>query len=99
MLEEPDSALAHAPTAGEEALLLPDFWLNEATNVLWLQVRRFWLTQDEGREGLGLLAALVPPTPTAGMGLHAAALEMGIAVGHSTYDTLYLAFALAMGAR
>jgi predicted nucleic acid-binding protein len=32
------------------------------------------------------------------MGLHEVALDIGIAVNHSTYDTLYLAFAVAMGA-
>jgi predicted nucleic acid-binding protein len=33
------------------------------------------------------------------MDLHEVALEIGIAANHSTYDTLYLAFAIAMGAR
>ena len=33
------------------------------------------------------------------MDLHEVALDIGIAVNHSTYDTLYLAFAIAMGAR
>jgi hypothetical protein len=33
------------------------------------------------------------------MDLHEIALEIGMAVNHSTYDTLYLAFAIAMGAR
>ena len=32
------------------------------------------------------------------MHLHDLALDIGIAVDHSTYDTLYLAFAVAMGA-
>jgi predicted nucleic acid-binding protein len=32
------------------------------------------------------------------MGLHEVALDIGIAVNHSVYDTLYLAFAIAMGA-
>jgi len=79
-------------------LLVPDFWLNEATNVLWLQVRRKILTPDEAREGLALLQAQLAPTPTADMGLHDIALDIGLAVGQSTYDTLYVAFALAMGA-
>lgn len=66
--------------------------------MLWLQVRRRLLTADEAREGLGLLRAQVEPTPTADLGLHEVALDIGIAVNHSTYDTLYLAFAIAMGA-
>jgi len=48
---------------------------------------------------MALLRAQVEPTPTAGMDLHDAALEIGLAVNHSTYDTLYLAFAIAVGAR
>jgi hypothetical protein len=98
VLKEPDSPLAEALVRIETDLLVPDFWLNEATNVLWLQVRRKLFTPAEAREGLALLRAQVEPTPTAGMGLHDVALDIGIAVNQSTYDTLYLAFAIAMGA-
>lgn len=98
MLQEPDSHLAEALARSGEDLLVPDFWLNEATNVLWLQVRRKVLTPDEAREGLALLRAQVEPTPTAELGLHDVALDIGLAVEHSTYDTLYVAFALAVGA-
>ena len=87
------------PSFGTEPdLLVPDFWLHEATNVLWLKVRRKLLTPDEAREGLGLLRALVEPTPTAHMRLHDVALDIGIVLNHPTYDTLYLAFAIATGA-
>jgi predicted nucleic acid-binding protein len=55
-------------------------------------------TPDEAREALALLRAQVEPTPTAELGLHDIALEIGLAVHHSTYDTLYVAFALAVGA-
>ena len=55
-------------------------------------------TPDEAREGLSLLKAQVKPTPTANMDLHEVALDIGIEVNHSTYNTLYLAFAVAMGA-
>ena len=99
VLEEPDSHLAQALAEGEEELLVPDFWLNEATNVCWLQVRKRVWTPDEAREGLALLRELVPPTDTAGFDLHDVALDIGLAVNHSTYDTLYVAFAIAMGAR
>ena len=40
-----------------------------------------------------------PPTPTDDLDLHDVALEIGLAIDHSTYDTLYVAFAIAMGAR
>jgi predicted nucleic acid-binding protein len=99
VLQEPDSHLAEALVRIEPDLLIPDFWLAEATNVLWVQARRKVLTPDEAREGLALLRALLQPTPTMGMDLHEVALDIGIAVNHSTYDTLYLAFAIAMGAR
>jgi predicted nucleic acid-binding protein len=98
VLAEPDSHLAEALARSGEELLIPEFWLNEATNVLWLQVRRNLLTADEAREGLALLRAQVEPTPTAELDLHDVALEIGLTVEHSTYDTLYVAFALAVGA-
>ncbi len=99
VLEEPDSHLAQALSEAREALLVPDFWLNEACNVLWLQVRKRIFTRDEAREGLALLRVLMDPTPTAALELHDVALEIGLATNHSTYDTLYLAFAIALGAR
>ena len=98
VLQEPDSHLAEALVRTEPDLLVPDFWLHEATNVLWLQVRRKLFTPDEARDGLALLRAQVEPTPTAHMRLHDLALDIGIAIDHPTYDTLYLAFAVAMGA-
>lgn len=98
VLQEPDSGFAEALLRTEANLLVPDFWLGEATNVLWLQVRRKLFTPDEAREGLILLRPQIEPTPTAGMDLHGVALEIGMAVNHSPYDTLYLAFAIAMGA-
>ena len=55
VLEEPDSHLARALVLSDEVLLVPDFWLNEACNVLWLQVQKKVFTPDEAREGLGLL--------------------------------------------
>jgi len=98
VLPEPDSHLAEELVLREPDLLVPDFWLHEATNVLWLQVRKKRFTADEAREALALLRAQVAPTPTADMALHEVALDIGIEVNHSTYDTLYLAFAVAMGA-
>jgi predicted nucleic acid-binding protein len=89
VLEEPDSHLAEALVRIEPDLLIPDFWL---------QVRRRLFTPDEAREGLTLLRAQIEPTPTAQMQLHEVALDIGLAINHSTYDTLYLAFAIAVGA-
>ena len=50
ILDEPDSHLAQALAEGEEQILVPDFWLNEATNVCWLQVRKRVWTPDEARK-------------------------------------------------
>jgi predicted nucleic acid-binding protein len=99
VLEEPDSHLAQALADGEETLLVPDFWLGEATNVCWVQVRKGRWSADEAREALALLRDLLPPTPTGDLALHDVALDIGLTVDHSTYDTLYVAFAIAMGAR
>ena len=98
VLPEPDRHLAWALTRGDEALLMPDFWLSEASNVLWLQVRKKTLTPSEAREGLRSLRELIAPIPTAALALWDMALEIGIAVDHSVYDTLYVAFAVAVGA-
>ena len=98
VLQEADSRLAERLARSDVDLLVPDFWLHEACNVLWLQVRRKLFTPNEAREALALLRAQVEPTPTAELSLHDVALEIGLTVNHSTYDTLYVAFALAMGA-
>lgn len=104
VLREPDSRLADALLLSTEALLVPDFWLGEATNVLWLQAHRkgtpqrpSW-TPTEVRNGLGLLQAAVKATPTADMELHAVALDIALTIDHSPYDCLYAAFAIAMAA-
>jgi predicted nucleic acid-binding protein len=99
VLKEADSHLAEALLRHETDLRMPDFWLHEATNVLWLQVRRHRLAPEEAREALTLLRHLIEPTPTSALDLHEAALDIGIAANHSTYDTMYLAFTIAIGAR
>jgi predicted nucleic acid-binding protein len=39
-LREPDTHLAMALLRVEINLLVPDFWLHEPANVVWLRVRR-----------------------------------------------------------
>jgi predicted nucleic acid-binding protein len=99
VLPERDSNLAQALAEADETLLMPDFWLNEACNICWLQVRKGKWTSEEAREALALLRAQVPPMPTGDLDLHDVALDIGLAINHSTYDTLYVAFTIAMGAR
>lgn len=99
VLREPDSSIAQALAQSDERLLMPDFWLGEAANVCWVQVRRGVWGAAQAREALDLLRGLVPVTPTGALGLHDLALDIALAVNHSVYDTLYVAFAIAMGAR
>jgi predicted nucleic acid-binding protein len=99
VLGEPDSHLAQALAESEEELLTPDFWLNEATNVCGLQVLKRVRTPDEAREGPALLRDLVPPPPTGDFDPHDVALDIGLAVSHSTCAPRYVAFAVATGAR
>jgi len=98
VLPERESPWALDLLSGGDELILPDFWLAEGTNVLWLQVRRKILTAREAHACLGYFRALTILEPTMDLGLHEMALEIGIAVNHSTYDTLYVAFAVAVGA-
>jgi len=83
VLQEPDSLRAERPARSDVTLLVPDFWLNEACNVLWLRVRRKLFTPDEARDALALLRDQVEPTPTADLGLHDIALDIGLAINHS----------------
>jgi predicted nucleic acid-binding protein len=99
VLPERDSNLAQVLAEADEELLIPDFWLNEACNICWLQVRKGKWTADEAREALALLRAQLPPTPTGDLDLHDVALDIGLAIHHSTYDPLYVAFTIAVGAR
>ena len=98
VLDEPDSHLAITMAQTESNLLIPDFWLEEATNVLWHRVQRKMLAPDDAREFLVVLRGMLPPFPTGDMALHDVALSIGIEARHSTYDTRYVAFAVAMGA-
>ncbi len=53
VLPERDSHMAQALAVSDETLLVPDFWLGEATNVLWLQVRRSCLPSFRFNDGDG----------------------------------------------
>ena len=99
VLTEAGSDTAISLLTREPDLLIPDFWLNEAANVTWLWARRGLLTPDEAKAAFDNVRDLIEPTPTAKLRLHDVALEIGLTIGHSPYDTLYVAFALAMGAK
>ena len=93
VLSEPGSETAEKLFAGQDELLLPDFWLSEATSVMWREVYRRKMTADEAYEGLERLIAL-GTVPTGKMNLHPLALSMAVDVSHSPYDLLYMAFTM-----
>lgn len=99
VLAEEESHIAADLVRSGEPLALPDFWLQEAANVLWVQVHRSRMTMDAAREALALLQALLPVTATTALDLQREALEIGLVIDHSPYDTAYVAFARAIGAR
>ena len=97
VIEEPGSDIALRVLASSDELLLPDFWLAEATSVLWKNHKRGTITAARAADGLKLLAAM-PTTTTTDMRLHAFALQVSMDTGQSPYDTLYLAFAMVTNA-
>lgn len=97
LVDEDGSQLALSILRTKHELLLPDFWAAEATSVVWKQHRRGLITKDEAEWGLRLLLAM-PRTSTLDMGLYWRALRIGMETGQSTYDTLYLAFAIVANA-
>ena len=97
-LREPDSLDAFALLRSGEELLLPDFWLAEAASAMWTQVRKRLMSEPDARVAFDILRRHVQPTSTAGMDLHSRALDIALAVNHSPYDALHIAFALAIGA-
>ena len=81
VLQEAGSDPAERLAPAAVGLVMPDFWLNEATSALWLRVRRNLLAPDDARQGLMLLRQIVRPTPTSDMGLHDVALDIGMTIG------------------
>ena len=99
VVAEPDSDVAKLLIPLERDLFLPDFLLHEAANVLWVQVRKRKFTPDEARYAFPDLTADITPVATQHLDLHPIALDIAIATNHPVYDTIYIAFALAVGAR
>lgn len=98
VLEEPESDLADRLYRSGPELVVPDFWLNEACNVIWLQAHRGLWSPEHARQGFAFIRDYLPQKKTSGMDLHGPALEIGLSIGHSPYDCLYAAFALEIGA-
>lgn len=82
----------------DRPLAAPDLLVAEVGNVLWGKARRGELTPDEAAEAAGRLG-------TAGVALHpsapllAAAVRLGLELGHPVYDCLYLVLARELGTR
>jgi predicted nucleic acid-binding protein len=76
----------------------PDFLHAELGSVLLKKVRRREISVDECRGYLSQLSA-VPLIPHEALPLRQAALEIGLQIGSSFYDGLFLALALQLGGR
>jgi len=76
----------------------PDFLHAEIGSVLLKKVRRREISVDECRAYLVQLSS-IPLIPHEGTPLRQAALEVGLRIGSSFYDGLFLALALQLGGR
>jgi predicted nucleic acid-binding protein len=76
----------------------PDFLHAELGSVLLKKVRRREIRVDECRAFVGQLSA-VPLIPHEALPLRQAALEIGLQIGSSFYDGLFLALALQLRGR
>jgi predicted nucleic acid-binding protein len=94
LVEEEGSAEAEALL--EQPLAAPDLLAAEVGNVLWKKARRGELSRDEAATAARRLVTsdvmLHPVLP-----LLAAAVEVGVDLGHPVYDCLYLALARELG--
>jgi predicted nucleic acid-binding protein len=73
-------------------LIAPDLLFAELANILWKAHRRGTIiTPDIRRFALADLFDRIVPS----IELHAAALDLAIALGHPAYDCFYLALAIA----
>ena len=79
---------------GSDSLIAPDFLLLECANVLGVKERRGLLPAEVAPDALrGLRDGPIRLQPSAPLALDALALSLSL--GHSAYDCLYLALALA----
>ena len=91
-----EEGFLEAGTLPERPLAAPDLLAAEVGNVLWKKARRGELSREEAATAARRLA-------TAGVALHptmpllAAAVEIGVDLGHPVYDCLYLALARELG--
>jgi predicted nucleic acid-binding protein len=76
----------------------PDFFHAEIGSVLLKKVRKREISVDECRAYLGQMSS-IPLIPHDARPLRQAALEIGLQIGSSFYDGLFLALALQLRAR
>jgi len=76
----------------------PDFLHAEIGSVLLKKVRRREISVDECRAYLGQLSS-IPLIPHEALPLRRVALEIGLQIGSSFHDGLFLALALQLGGR
>lgn len=95
-LPERNSAAARALTA--RFLHAPDLLLVECANVFWRKVRVGDLTPSQANHAFRLIAGSPVTLHETTPALVERALEIGLRLNHPTYDCLYLALALELGA-
>ena len=93
VMEEPHSDLAQQILDSGVELAAPAHWLGEAANAVWAAARRGDLNAEEAEERARTLAeAPIHAVPLAR--LVEAAVAIGLRIGVTIYDALYLALAI-----
>jgi predicted nucleic acid-binding protein len=97
VMQEPHSDVAQQILDSGMELAAPAHWLGEATNAIWAATRRGDLNGQEAEERTGVLAEA--PIETVALNrLAAAAMTIGLRIGVTIYDALYLALAVERAA-
>jgi predicted nucleic acid-binding protein len=92
VVAENDAEAALLLLDDSRSLCAPAHWLAEASNALWTACRRGELTKHQAHERV--VALVEAPVATVPLGqLAAAAMTIGLRLGITLYDALYLAVA------
>ena len=98
LFEEAGSSKAAQLRAASYDLVAPDLMPVEVANVVWKRVRQGRLPIESGRHALRVLRS-APVRMRRTRSLVDAAWEIAVQLERTMYDSLYLALAMALGAR
>jgi predicted nucleic acid-binding protein len=96
---EPDSDRARRILGGGDELIAPDLLVAEFGNILWKKVRRGELADAEAEEIAEQFTSRCPVLIRPSGPYLRPALEIGLRLQRTVYDSLYLALAVADGAQ